>query len=181
MISAVVFISVGKPSHANSAAVSSSSSQDESSEYLVLAIATALLTGVILTINAIVLRHYVKYIHISPLQLNFDGGLIQMAVLMVLFFIYVREHGMYEWFDFCESIFASLLSMAANITLSQAFAIGLGGPVQGINNLMSVVQTVMAALILSQIPSLMQNIGLVLGLVGALVMCGVDKIFWSKE
>jgi len=104
-----------------------------------------------------------------------------MVVLMILFTIYVKEYGMYEWFDFFESILASLLSMAANVTLSQAFAVGLGGPVQGINNLMSVVQTVLAAIFLSQIPTSMQNFGLVLGLLGALVMCGVDKIFWSKE
>ena len=75
------------------------------------------------------MRHYVKYMHISPLQLNNDGGLFQMLVLMILFILYVKENGMYDIADLFESIGASLLSMCANVTLSYAFSVGLGGPV----------------------------------------------------
>ena len=89
---------------------------------------------------------------------------------------------MYQTMDLIESVGASLLSMLANITLSYAFTVGLGGPVQGINNLMSLVQTVLAAIFLSQVPTLSQNFGLFFGLLGALIMCGVDKIFtWKDE
>ena len=72
-----------------------------------------------------------------------------MVVLLVLFIIYVKDNGMYEWVDLVESVGASFLSMAANITLAQAFSVGLGGPVQGINNLMSLVQTLLAVAFLS--------------------------------
>ncbi len=78
-----------------------------------------------------------------------------MVVLLVLFTLHVRDNGMYEWIDLVESVGASILSMCANITLSQAFAVGLGGPVQGINNLMSLVQTILAVIFLSQIPTIM--------------------------
>lgn len=119
-----------------------------------MAIATAVFCGMILTINAVLLRHYVKVMKITSMQLNTDGGIIQMFVLVILFTLYVRDNGMYDTFDLLEGILASFLSMCASITLAQAFSVGLGGPVQGINNLMSVVQTVMAALILGQVPTL---------------------------
>lgn len=141
-----------------------------------MAIATAVFCGMILTINAVLLRHYVKVMKITSMQLNTDGGIIQMFVLVILFTLYVRDNGMYDTFDLLEGILASFLSMCASITLAQAFSVGLGGPVQGINNLMSVVQTVMAALILGQVPTLVQYLGLLCGVFGAFIMCGVDKI-----
>ncbi|CDW80993.1 UNKNOWN [Stylonychia lemnae] len=184
MITAVVLISIGKPASQKSTTLTPSEQlalEETQAYYLTLSIIFAIVCGIILTINGLVMRHYVKYMHISALQLNNDGGLIQMTVLMVLFILRVKEKGMYEMGDLFESIGASLLSMCANVTLSQAFAVGLGGPVQGINNLMSLVQTILAAIFLSQIPTLLQNFGLAFGLVGALVMCGVDKIFWFRD
>lgn len=156
MLTAVVLISIGKPSSSSLTEGSSVSTELEAEQayYLVLAIIFALICGLILTINAVIMRHYVKYLHISPLQLNNDGGLLQLVVLLVLFSLYVKDNGMYEWPDLIESVGASILSMFANVTLSKAFAVGLGGPVQGINNLMSLVQTVLAAIFLSQIPSM---------------------------
>ena len=118
---------------------SSSSSQNVQTKYLTLAVILALLTGVTLSVNAIIMRHYITKVKFSALQLNNDGGLIQMSVLMVLFVMYVREHGMYATMDLIEAVGGSFLSTLAAVSLSKALSIGLGGPVQAIANLMSVV------------------------------------------
>lgn len=137
----------------------------------------ALGVAIVLTVNGMVVRHYIKILHMSPLQLTFDGGLFQMVLLMILYIIQVREYGSYTTYDLVEGVIASILAMFANVTLSKAYAVGLGGPVTGINNLASVVQTIMAILILGQSTTLMQNLGLASGILGALVISEIDKIF----
>lgn len=63
MIVAVVLISVGKTRKTETEVLV----DDVSEEYLAMAVIFALLSGVILTLNGLVMRHYCKYIHISPL------------------------------------------------------------------------------------------------------------------
>ncbi len=65
MGAAVVLISVGKPDHGEKVVTPEMRANED--EYLMYSIIFALITGLILTINAVVMRHYVKYIHISPL------------------------------------------------------------------------------------------------------------------
>ncbi len=55
---------------------------------------------------------------------------------------------MYEPYEIILAIMGGVLSMLASISLGKALQIGLGGPVQAITNLMSLVQTILAAAIL---------------------------------
>lgn len=58
---------------------------------------------------------------------------------MVLFILYVKDNGMYETWDMIEAISGSIITMAAAVSLGKAIDIGLGGPVQAITNMMSLV------------------------------------------
>ena len=176
----VVLISVGK-AHRDIPSVSSTEpfNSTEQDKYLYFAVVMALGSSLILTVNGIVMRHYCKYVKISPLQLNNDGALFQFVVLLALYYYQVTSHadGFYTWFDIFESVSGSLISTLGNVVLSHALAIGLGGPVQGIANLQSVVHLVLALLLLNQVPTMLQYMGMSVGLVGALIITGIDKAF----
>lgn len=104
-----------------------------------------------------------------------------MTVLAVLFTLHVKEYGMYQWQDMVEAIGCSFIAMLGNVTLSHSLSIGLGGPVQGIVNLMSIVHLLWALFLLDQQPTLLQSLGLSLGLFGAMIICGLDKIFTARD
>ena len=67
MILAVVLISIGKGGKSPASDTPLEETNKEQSVYLMLAILWALITGLIFTVNGLVMRHYCKYILISPL------------------------------------------------------------------------------------------------------------------
>lgn len=138
-------------------------------------------TGLIFSLNSISMRVIINKLHFSPLQLNNDAGLIQATWLCVLFFEYTKEGGVYSTWDIIEAASGSVISMMGAVALGKAISIGLGGPVQAIANLMSLVQTLLGVVILSQIPTILQSFGIMFGLFGAFVISGGDRLFFKSE
>jgi drug/metabolite transporter (DMT)-like permease len=85
-VGCVALISIGK-SKLSTNVISTDEELLLQHQYLVKAVAMALVTSLILTISSVVMRHYVKYVKISALQLNNDGTLLQMTILAILFAI----------------------------------------------------------------------------------------------
>ena len=87
----------------------------------IVAVLLAVITGFILTLNGLVMRHYVGHLKISPILLNSDGGLLQTFHSS---FTFIKKYT-----DLAEAIATSFISILASVVVSHAFAIGLGGPV----------------------------------------------------
>ena len=50
-----------------------------------LAIAYSLTTGALISANSIIMRHYVKNVGFTPLQLNIDGYMISGCALAIMY------------------------------------------------------------------------------------------------
>ena len=91
-----------------------------------IAIAYAVASGVLFGVNALIMRHYVREVGFSALQLNVDGFMV-CAVVLTCCFVVTDTH--YTMFDVAEGIFCSFVSMGGTVSLSKALNCGKGGPI----------------------------------------------------
>lgn len=75
MVICVVLISTGKE-HQTKNEIVDEQIMHARNGYLVIAVVLALITGLILTLNSLIMRYFITKMHFSALQLNNDGGLI---------------------------------------------------------------------------------------------------------
>ena len=91
-----------------------------------IAIAYAVASGVLFGVNALIMRHYVREVGFSALQLNVDGFMV-CAVVLTCCFVVTDTH--YTMFDVAEGIFCSFVSMGGTVSLTKALNCGKGGPI----------------------------------------------------
>jgi uncharacterized membrane protein len=90
------------------------------------------------------------------------------GLFLIPFFVYFRKE--YELMDVVIGTVSVILVTIGVIFFSRSLQCGMAGPVQAIENSKTIITTLMAAVFLSQVPTLMQWFGLVSGLVGVIVI-----------
>lgn len=91
-----------------------------------VAIFYALATGVGYSTNAVIMRHLIKNVGFTAVQLNIDGFALMSLVLLALFF---TSNAVYSVWDLAEAIAVSLLSIWGTVCLAKALSAGKGGPI----------------------------------------------------
>ena len=141
----------------------------ESVDYtnLLIAIAYALSSGVLIATNALIMRHYVRVVGFSPLQLNIDGFMVCAVVLIACFCLTETK---YRMLDIGKAILCSVTSMAATVSITTALSVGKGGPIQAIDSLKSLIPLFLHVIVNGLLPSWLQLAGVGLGIAGACVV-----------
>jgi hypothetical protein len=92
----------------------------------------------------------------NPMDFSIDGGLFCGIFLTFLSAYYwVVGSPSYTWYNFWVSFAASILLMICSVLGLNATTMGLAGPASAILSANSIVQTIMNALVLGLIPTLM--------------------------
>ena len=91
-----------------------------------------------------------------------------LGFILLPFYFYFYD--IYSLMDIAVATFVVILVTLGVICFSRGLVCGIAGPVQAIENSKTVVQTIMAAIFLAQIPNLMQFLGLASGLLGVTVI-----------
>jgi len=86
-------------------------------ENLLIAIMYALASGVLFATNSLIMRHFVRNVGFTPIQLNVDGFMVCAVVLVSCFFM---SDVSYTVFDIFEGIFCSFLSMGGTVSITKA-------------------------------------------------------------
>ena len=110
------------------------------------------------------MRHYVREVGFSALQLNVDGFMV-CAVVLTCCFVMTDTH--YTMFDIAEGIFCSFVSMGGTVSLTKALNCGKGGPIQAIDSLKSLIPLALNVMFRGLVPSWLQFGGVCLGILGA--------------
>jgi drug/metabolite transporter (DMT)-like permease len=142
--------------------ISMGGSSPGESESNYIAVLLALLTGLTLSVSTVIFE-YVISTGVNLDQANHDSNIILGTLYLPFFFVF-KEH--FTWYDIAEATALVMVATAGVIFFSRALQIGYAGPTQAIENTKTIVQSVMAAIFLGQIPSLIQIFGLISGLLG---------------
>jgi len=119
--------------------------------YLVLALAFAILSGLVLSFNTVTIQ-YTIHTGFELDQANYDGGCM-VGLLQAPFYFYFRKE--YEPMDLLIASVGVIGVTLGVIFFSRSLACGIAGPVQAIENTKTIVTTLLGAIFLSQIPNLM--------------------------
>jgi uncharacterized membrane protein len=119
--------------------------------FLALALSMAIVTGLTLSLNTVNIQ-YVISTGFNVDQANYDGGFL-IGMLYLPLTIYYRSN--FDLDVYIKSSLAVIFGTIGIISFSRALQHGKAGPVQAIENTKTIVQSMMAALILKQIPTLM--------------------------
>lgn len=152
--------------------------QDSQSFY---AIMYAVLVGFSMAANSLAMRFFMNKVELTAAQMSNDSAFLAAFLLLGLFIKEVRAHNPYVFLDMFMASMASILSTMAAGALGKAIETGLGGPVQAITNLMSLVQMILVIIFMGQMPNLLQILGICIGLAGAFVISNGDEIFFKKQ
>ena len=82
--------------------------------------------------------------------------------------IYYREA--FGWEIYVIASVAVTFGTMGVISFSRALKYGNAGPVQAIENAKAIVQTILTAIFVKQVPSILQILGLVAGLIGVTII-----------
>lgn len=126
----------------------------------------AIVTGLTLSLSTVNFE-YVMSTGVNLDQTNHDCNMILGILYLPFFFVF---RGNFTWFDILEATATVMIVTAGVIFFSRALQCGFAGPTQAIENAKTIVQSVLAAILLGQIPSLIQIFGLISGLLGVAII-----------
>lgn len=145
--------------------------EEARSLYKIASICIAVFVGFINSLRTFQAKYVLKKYAYSPLDFSIDGGLftgIVLAFFAALFWL--TGNPAYTWYNFLVSFAASLFLMLTSIIGLNAMVKGLAGPTSAILSANSIVQTLLNALVLGLIPSIMQTVGSLIAIGGVVTM-----------
>ena len=98
------------------------------------------------------------------------------GLFLIPFFAY--EQVKYARFDFSDFGWMGLFVLTVTIgtiSLTKALEVGLAGPIQAIESLKTIWQTIATIFIFGQIPTFMQSMGCFVGIFGVIIMVVMKK------
>ena len=103
--------------------------------------------------------------------MNYDGNFLFGIVLAPLFIIELLKNPDTFTLQNCIESNASVVCVTVAINaFSMAMKYGKGGSVQAIENMKNVVQTLLGAILMQDIPGTLEIFGLIVGFVGVLII-----------
>ena len=113
IIAGVVLISLGKPDESSKQPTKQTLDNQTSSplNYMTLSLLFALLSGFLLALNSLVMKHYIRNYNFDVVQLNLDGYLICSLFLATCFICYGPTN--YSWIDIARALACSIFSLTA--------------------------------------------------------------------
>jgi len=137
---------------------------------LLTSIGLALGTGFLFSINAININYIIQTIGFSADQLNYDGAFVY-GLALIPPYIYESINGTFTTKDIVSSNMAQVMVTIAVVFMSYALKYGKGANVQAIENMKSVIQTIIVAMFVTRvIPGLVEIAGMLLGVAGVILI-----------
>jgi len=141
---------------------------EEANMYLYFAVIAALCAGFILSVNSVSLL-YCGHVGCRIDQANFDGNFIMFCIFFPMYMIIEYNNpGTYIARDLFSGSLDIITITIGVIFQGKGLAIGNGGPIQALENQKVVVVTIVTAIVYQNMPTLLQILGLVSGLIGVL-------------
>ena len=120
------------------------------------------------------IKEYHKRFNIDPMELTIASYFLQ-GILM-LFVVYSMEFAPYDVMR--DNILAGCFSLVANTLANYSTTRGYGGPASALFNIQVILQVLIDAIFLDQIPNWMQLLAVVSGIVGSLII-SLGPILWK--
>ena len=146
-------------------------SEEEATIHPIVPIVVILIGIALVSTRSIMIKYSTNHYHTNPFNvimfiMFIDGLLITPAAFATYATVY--KHISTE--DILIGLACGISNGIGLIGTNVAISLGKGGPASAFNNLIGVFQTVLAALVLGQIPDLIQYISLALCLVGVFII-----------
>ena len=172
VLSGVIWVSLSKSDGPDIALKESLALTDSDRDfYRICSILTALFVGCINALRTFQAKYVLKKSGYGPLDFSIDAGLfIGFTLMLLATYFSVLGHPGYTWYNILVSFAASLLLMLTSVMGLFAMVKGLAGPTSAILSTNSIVQTLLSAVFLGLIPTLMQAIGSVIAVGGVVCM-----------
>ena len=141
--------------------------------FLTYSILCAMATGLILSLNTLNVEYCINKVGFPPSQTNIDGQMTYGMVLLPIFIYQMCKDEKYRIFTARDIVMAnlSILNVTISITcFTHALKCGKGGVVQAVDNLKVIVQTVLGVVITGIVPSVVQIVGMLCGLIGVFII-----------
>ena len=166
IVASVVFIAIGGKNRDTT-----SDGKDIDVKNLLMAVASGLLAGLIIALNAFTLKYFVEGEHKFPAdQLNLDAYTWYAIFLIPVWANEIVINPDVTLEDNLKGLIWALTFGIARILLTLAFKIGKGGTVQAIENSKSIILTLMFAVLDSMVPNWFEISGIATGTLGVLVI-----------
>jgi drug/metabolite transporter (DMT)-like permease len=131
----------------------------------------AMLTGMAFATNAFIVKHYCKNVGFSPFQLTLDGNAVSAVPMIIGYILVQMSDTPISIIDSAIGVTISFLYVCGSICFAHALTSGgLGGPIQAIDSLKSLIPLFLHGLIGGVMPTVSQWIGVILGISGAFVI-----------
>lgn len=161
IILGVICISLGKPASKETAGTEK---LDDTSYFMWLSILFAIGCAFCYAINALIMKHFIKEVGFTPIQLNLDGFFVCSIYMAFCFFTTSTVYTMQDILLVC---FSSVLSLIGVTSLTIALTTGKAGPIYSIDSLKSLIPLFLNIIFDKNYPTSLQYLGIFLGIAGA--------------
>lgn len=172
IIVSVVLVSIGSQSNVKST-LEGSAIVEENKVLLNWSIVFALLCGLILSIQLLTTKKILQTYDFPPNHMNYDTNFGLFLLYFIIYLVDGYAFGMhYETIDFFLMTSAGIIGQVGMLFLTQAVRFGKGSIVQSIENLKIPMQVLILLIATGgrQKPTLLQNIGVLFGLLGGVAI-----------
>lgn len=147
-----------------------------------LAITTALSCTVFFSARDVIMRYYKDKKKYPAFELALDSlTLYSFSCTVFAIYIFNFDNYDFDWGSFSAGCMSAVLNTLGFMMLGISVVIGYAGPANALNSIQAVVLTFLSIMIMNQIPTHMQVIGMLLGIIGTIIVSIGDAIMKSVK
>mmetsp|Transcript_26036 Transcript_26036/g.23054 ORF Transcript_26036/g.23054 Transcript_26036/m.23054 type:complete len:301 (+) Transcript_26036:263-1165(+) len=146
--------------------------------YGLLAIILGIACPFFFALGGITVRYFGKHHKFNPVDMTIMYYLIG-SFMLVVGTILTYKFGSHEFIlkEFLEMLIAGLIGAVGGIFLNLAVSCGLAGPVFALANIQVIIQTLLDALIIGEIPTLIETVSALFGVLGCCTIALGPEIY----